>query len=122
MAISSRITARSDSTSVSAGRNTMSAITSNASGTCSSITRAAAALAAPAVAAAAVTPAAATIAVAPVAPAVTATLAPRAAVAAADRRQLFDALAGDLRVLGQPQPDPAALAVHLDHPHVQLVA
>ena len=40
MAISSRITARSDSMSFSAGRNTMSAITSNASATCSSITRA----------------------------------------------------------------------------------
>src|ERR1700733_9445558 len=40
IAISSRITARSESISRRAGRNTMSAITSNASGMCSSITRA----------------------------------------------------------------------------------
>ena len=40
IAISSRITARSDSISSSAGRNTMSAITSNASDRCWSITRA----------------------------------------------------------------------------------
>ncbi len=40
IAISSRITARSESMSSSAGRNTMSAITSNASGTCWSMTRA----------------------------------------------------------------------------------
>ena len=40
IAISSRITARSESMSLSAGRNTMSAITSNASATWSSITRA----------------------------------------------------------------------------------
>jgi len=40
IAISSRITARSESTSVRAGLNTMSVITSKASGTCSSMTRA----------------------------------------------------------------------------------
>src|SRR5581483_11007268 len=40
IAISSRITARSESTSLSAGRNTMSAITSKARVRCSSITRA----------------------------------------------------------------------------------
>ena len=40
MAISSRITARSDSMSSSEGRNTMSAITSSASGRCWSMTRA----------------------------------------------------------------------------------
>ena len=40
MAISSRMTSRSDSMSVSAGRKTMSAITSKASARCSSITRA----------------------------------------------------------------------------------
>ena len=40
IAISSRITSRSESISLSDGRNTMSAITSNAAGRCSSITRA----------------------------------------------------------------------------------
>ncbi len=45
-----------------------------------------------------------------------------AVVAAADRRQLLDGLAGDLGIVGEPQADPAALAVDLDHPHGELVA
>src|SRR5215207_676371 len=51
-------------------------------------------------------------------------LAPRAAAvaAAAHRRELLGRLAGDLRVLGQAQPDAAALAVDLDHADRHLVA
>ena len=45
-----------------------------------------------------------------------------AAVAAADRRQLLGGLARDRRVVGEAQADPAALAVDLDHGHVELVA
>src|SRR5215203_3475080 len=64
------------------------------------------------------------------APAVAVAPAPRPAVAAvaapaaagADRRQLLDGLAGDLGVLGQAQPDAAALAVDLDDADLDLVA
>src|SRR4051812_12833187 len=73
--------------------------------------------------------AATTAAVAPAAStaiAITAAASPAAAAAAtvtrADRRQLLGGLPGDLGVLGEPQPDPAALAVDLDHAHVDLVA
>src|ERR1700739_4671130 len=41
--------------------------------------------------------------------------------AGADLRQLLHALAGDVGVLGQAQPDTAALAVDLDNPHLDLV-
>src|SRR5207302_10560988 len=41
----------------------------------------------------------------------------RAGVAGADRRQLLDALARDLRIVGEPQADAAALAVDLDDAH-----
>src|SRR5215208_748173 len=44
------------------------------------------------------------------------------AAARADRGQLLDGLAGDLRVLGEAQADPAALAVDLDHADADLVA
>src|SRR5436305_3133589 len=37
-------------------------------------------------------------------------------------RELVDGLAGDVRVVGQAQADPAPLAVDLDHAHVDLVA
>src|SRR5215212_482651 len=64
---------------------------------------------------------AAPVAVAPAAAAVAAVAAP-APAAGADRGELLDGLAGDLRVLGEPQADPAALAVHLDHADLDLVA
>src|SRR5439155_5114922 len=54
-----------------------------------------------------------------------AAVAPRAAAVAAagaDRGQLLGRLAGDLGVVGQAEPDAAALAVDLDHPHADLVA
>src|SRR5215210_4461452 len=54
-------------------------------------------------------------------PAVAAVAAP-AAAAGADRGQLLDGLAGDLGVLGEAEADPAALAVDLDHAHLDLVA
>src|SRR3954469_23611546 len=44
------------------------------------------------------------------------------AAAGADRGQLLDGLAGDLRVLGEAQADAAALAVDLDHADLDLVA
>src|SRR5215212_11060407 len=53
-------------------------------------------------------------------PAVAAVAAP--AAAGADRGQLLDGLAGDLRVLGQAQADAPALAVDLAHAHGDLVA
>src|SRR5215212_3802007 len=62
------------------------------------------------------------VAVATAAVAVTARAAVAAAPAAADRRELLDGLAGDLRVLGEAQADAAALAVDLDHAHLDLVA
>src|SRR3954468_19219346 len=67
------------------------------------------------------------VAVAPrAAVAAVAAVTPRAAAVAAapgpDGRQLLDGLAGHLRVLGQAQADAAALAVGLDHAHVDLVA
>src|SRR4051812_39577780 len=66
----------------------------------------------------------------PVAPVATRAVAARAAVAAAARAtvarahggELLGGLAGDVRVLGQPQADPPALAVDLDHAHGDLVA
>src|SRR5690348_6151860 len=66
------------------------------------------------------------------APAAVATVAARAAtVAAAAARptvarahggQLLGRLARDLRIVGEAQPDAAALLVDLDHTHVHLVA
>src|SRR5436190_11884327 len=46
----------------------------------------------------------------------------RATAVAADRRQLLDGLALDLRVVGEAQADAAALAVDLDHTDADLVA
>src|SRR5438270_12664244 len=60
-------------------------------------------------------------ALAPVAAAATVTGA-SAAPAGADADELLDGLAGDVRVVGQPQADAAALAVDLDHADVDLVA
>ena len=58
-----------------------------------------------------------------VAAAATVAAAPAAAVVTgADRSQLLRRLAGDRRVVGEPQADPAALAVDLDHGDVDLVA
>src|SRR4051794_18535074 len=57
---------------------------------------------------------------APAAPAAAATTA--ALVAGAHRGQLLRCLAGDLRVVGQSQPDAAALAVDLDHADLELLA
>src|SRR5204863_245423 len=45
-----------------------------------------------------------------------------ALVTGAHRGELRRGLAGDLRVVGQPQPDAAALAVDLDHADVELLA
>src|SRR5579875_3201820 len=45
-----------------------------------------------------------------------------AAAAGADARELLDGLAGDVRVVGEAQADAAALAIDLDHAHVDLVA
>ena len=45
-----------------------------------------------------------------------------AAAAGADAGELLDGLAGDLRVLGEAQADATALAVDLDHAHVDLIA
>src|SRR5258708_5548290 len=39
-----------------------------------------------------------------------------------DAGELRDGLAGDVRVVRQAQADATALAVHLDHPHVDLIA
>src|SRR6185503_16699620 len=58
-------------------------------------------------------------------PAVAAAVAPAAAhrrVAGADRLQLLLGLAGDVRVLGEPQADAPALLVHLHDADVDLVA
>src|SRR5437763_8138915 len=92
----------------------------------SGVTRSSAAIASvvavAAVALAAVTPAS----VASATPTAVAAAAPRAVAAALvagpDRGQLLGGLAGDLRVVGQPEADPAALLVDLDHAHVDLVA
>src|SRR5215212_3454446 len=81
--------------------------------------RARAAVAAPV----AVAPAAAAVAAAAVtARAAVAAVAAPAPAAGADRGELLDGLARDLRVLGEPQADPAALAVDLDHSDLDLVA
>src|SRR3954470_7107968 len=45
-----------------------------------------------------------------------------ATATAADTGQLLDGLAGDVRVVGEAQPDAAALAVDLDHAHFHLIA
>src|ERR1700722_11679125 len=45
-----------------------------------------------------------------------------ATAATADAGQLLDGLARDIGVIGQAQADTAALAVDLDHAHVDLVA
>src|SRR4051812_20904094 len=66
----------------------------------------------------------------PVAPVAARAVAARAAVPAAARAtvarahggELLGGLAGDVGVLGQPQADPPALAVDLDHAHGDLVA
>src|SRR4029079_6106373 len=47
---------------------------------------------------------------------------PRAAGAAADGRELLLGLAGDRRVVGASQTDPAALAVDLDHRDIEFAA
>src|SRR3954447_12738480 len=73
----------------------------------------------------AVTVAAAAAARAPVAArAAAVAVAPRAAAVAAgaDRGELLLGLAGDVRVVGEPQADAAALAVDLDHADGHLVA
>ena len=46
----------------------------------------------------------------------------RPAVARRRRGELLDRLAGDVGVVGEAQPDAAALAVDLDHAHLDLVA
>src|SRR5581483_4896243 len=62
-------------------------------------------------------------AVATVAPAGTAVAAtPRSGIPGSRCLQLLDGLTRDIRVARQPQPDPAPLAVDLDHSHGQLVA
>src|SRR3954447_22716959 len=75
------------------------------------------------------TAAAVAVAVAPAAAAVAAAAARAGAAAAAHRRvagadrdELLGALAGDVRVVGEPQADAAALLVDLDHAHRDLVA
>src|SRR5437764_11642410 len=73
-----------------------------------------------AVPAAAVAPVASASAAAAAVATTTAVTAASAAttIAGADGGELLGGLAGDLGILGQSQPDPAALAVDLDHAHV----
>src|SRR4051812_27041959 len=80
-----------------------------------------AAVAVPAAAVAATAVTAAPSAAAPTAVAAAATAA-RAGIAGPDRSELLRRLAVDLRVVGEAQADPAALAVDLDHAHVDLLA
>src|SRR4051812_45901509 len=72
------------------------------------------------VAPAAIAPAAVASAAAPVAVPARAAVAP--APAGADRGQLLDGLSGHGRVGGEAQADAAALAVDLDHAHLDLLA
>src|SRR5947209_16396963 len=48
--------------------------------------------------------------------------APAAAVPGSDARELLGGLAGDLGVAREPEPDPPALTVDLDHADMHLVA
>src|SRR5947209_9605721 len=76
----------------------------------------------PAAVAAAVPTAAIAPTAAAIAPAAARPPAAAALVAGADGRKLLGRLALDLGVVGEPQPDPPALAVDLDHAHRHLVA